>query len=76
MAYWEPDLGLLKRNMQGHNVKVLMHFFFRRRNIMDHMMAMMEKHQNNLEQLVDERTMALNEEKKRVETLLHRMLPE
>ncbi len=39
-------------------------------------MAMMEKYQNHLEQLVDERTEALNEEKKRVETLLHRMLPE
>lgn len=44
-------------------------------NIMDNMMAMMEKYAYNLEELVDERTMALVEEKKKTEALLHRMLP-
>ncbi|GFR12747.1 receptor-type guanylate cyclase Gyc76C [Trichonephila clavata] len=44
-------------------------------NIMDNMMAIMEKYAYNLEELVDERTVALVEEKKKTEALLHRMLP-
>lgn len=44
-------------------------------NIMDNMMSMMEKYAYNLEELVDERTVQLVEEKKKTEALLHRMLP-
>lgn len=44
-------------------------------NIFDNMMAMMEKYANNLEQLVDERTDQLQEEKKKTEALLLEMLP-
>ena len=38
-------------------------------------MTMMEKYQTNLEDLVAERTYQLEEEKKKTEGLLHRMLP-
>lgn len=42
---------------------------------MDQMMEMMEKYANNLEDIVNERTRLLCEEKKKTEDLLYRMLP-
>lgn len=46
------------------------------KNIMDQMMEMMEKYANNLEEIVEERTQLLCEEKMKTEDLLHRMLPQ
>ncbi|KAJ8301630.1 hypothetical protein KUTeg_020617 [Tegillarca granosa] len=45
-------------------------------NIMDNLMRRMEQYANNLEGLVEERTKAYVEEKKRAEDLLYRMLPQ
>ena len=39
------------------------------------MMAIMEKYATNLEDIVDDRTDQLREEKKKTEELLHQMLP-
>jgi hypothetical protein len=39
------------------------------------MINMLEKYANNLEDLVEERTVALNEEKDKTDLLLNRMLP-
>jgi hypothetical protein len=43
---------------------------------MDQMMDIMEKYANNLEDLVNQRTNEVYEEKRKTEDLLHRMLPE
>ena len=42
---------------------------------MDNMLDMMEKYANNLEDIVEQRTAELVEEKKKTDTLLFRMLP-
>lgn len=47
----------------------------RKSNIFDNMMALMEKYAFNLEELVQDRTVQLSEEKKKTENLLLRMLP-
>jgi len=50
--------------------------FCRKSNIFDNMLTIMEKYSKNLEEIVDERTDQLREEKRRTEELLHQMLPE
>ena len=42
---------------------------------MDNMLNMMDKYTNNLEEIVEERTEQLIEEKKKTDRLIYRMLP-
>lgn len=65
---FRPDIKTIRRRMKNMKVGA-------DRNIMDQMMNMMEKYASNLEELVNERTELLQEEKKKTEDLLHRMLP-
>ena len=48
---------------------------FRKMNIVDTMFKMLEKYSTDLEEIVKERTVALEEEKKKTEHLLTQMLP-
>ena len=45
-------------------------------NIVDAMFVMLEKYSNNLEELIHERTEELNEEKRKTDQLLYRMMPQ
>ena len=44
-------------------------------NILDNLLSRMEQYATNLESLVEDRTAAFLEEKKRAETLLYEVLP-
>ena len=44
-------------------------------DIMDQILSMMEKYATNLEEIVEERTQQLVEEKKKTDRLLSRLLP-
>lgn len=63
-----PDFGIIRARLK--KMKDGKH-----KNIMDQMMDMMEKYANNLEDIVNQRTHEVYEEKQKTEDLLHRMLP-
>ncbi|XP_074662616.1 atrial natriuretic peptide receptor 1-like [Tubulanus polymorphus] len=62
-------------NIDGIKRKLREIFKGRKMNIMDNMLSMMEKYANNLEELVEHRTVELVAEKKKTDSLLYRMLP-
>ena len=49
--------------------------FYRHLNIVDIMLKKLESYANNLEEIVEQRTRELVEEKKKTDVLLYRMLP-
>lgn len=59
----------------GENVRLSRFISFRKPNILDNMISIMEKYASNLEALVEERTDQLREEKKKTEDILLQMLP-
>ncbi|XP_070199106.1 atrial natriuretic peptide receptor 1-like [Littorina saxatilis] len=74
-ACWQEDPTLrptarkLLRHMKRLNP-------FRTSNIMDNMVKMMERYSSRLEELVAERTSQLEDEKRKTDALLYRMLPQ
>uniref|UniRef100_A0A8C2F0R5 Guanylate cyclase n=1 Tax=Cyprinus carpio TaxID=7962 RepID=A0A8C2F0R5_CYPCA len=63
-----PDFNqikvLLRKNNRGYGS-----------NILDNLLSRMEQYANNLEELVEERTQAYHEEKRKAEALLYQILP-
>jgi len=47
----------------------------RRKDLMDNLLEMMEKHTTNLESVIEERTHELSLEKVRIDRLLYNMMP-
>ena len=45
-------------------------------NIVDNMVAKLEKYADNLEEIIQQRTQQLVDEKKKTDMLLYRMLPQ
>ncbi|KAM7138460.1 atrial natriuretic peptide receptor 1 [Macrochelys suwanniensis] len=80
------ELGLLMQHCWAedvlerpdfHQIKVLLRKFNRENssNILDNLLSRMEQYANNLEELVEERTQAYLEEKRKAEALLYQILP-
>ena len=56
-------------------ISLLPPYHYRRANLVENMILMLEKYSKSLEEIVDDRTASLREEKHKVEALLERMLP-
>ena len=66
---------VFKLNLTTQRVNMCVYFYRISGNILDNLLARMEKYANNLEDLVRERTEACESERQRAETLLYRLLP-
>ncbi|XP_069134312.1 atrial natriuretic peptide receptor 1-like [Argopecten irradians] len=64
-----PTFGAIKSILKSLNSG-------KKAGILDNMIARLEKYANNLEELVEHRTVELQEEKHKTDRLLYRMLPE
>ncbi|XP_078740670.1 atrial natriuretic peptide receptor 1-like isoform X3 [Lampetra fluviatilis] len=80
------ELGLLMQRCWAEDpaerpdfsqIKMLIHKFNKENstNILDNLLSRMEQYANNLEELVEERTQAYLEEKRKAEALLYQILP-
>uniref|UniRef100_A0AAY4EF67 Guanylate cyclase n=1 Tax=Denticeps clupeoides TaxID=299321 RepID=A0AAY4EF67_9TELE len=72
---WSEDIN---ERPDFHQIKVLLHKNNRSSygsNILDNLLSRMEQYANNLEELVEERTQAYHEEKRKAEALLYQILP-
>ncbi|XP_077432022.1 atrial natriuretic peptide receptor 1 isoform X2 [Vanacampus margaritifer] len=63
-----PEFNHIRMLLRKHNKES-------RTNILDNLLSRMEQYANNLEELVEERTQAYHEEKRKAETLLYQILP-
>lgn len=63
-----PDFSQIKVLLRKQNKES-------RTNILDNLLSRMEQYANNLEELVEERTQAYHEEKRKAEALLYQILP-
>ncbi|KAM4600545.1 atrial natriuretic peptide receptor 1-like [Polymixia lowei] len=82
-----PELGQLMQRCwaeepterpEFHHIQLLLrkHNQESRKNILDNLLSRMEQYANNLEELVEERTQAYHEERRKAEALLYQILPQ
>uniref|UniRef100_A0A674D282 Guanylate cyclase n=1 Tax=Salmo trutta TaxID=8032 RepID=A0A674D282_SALTR len=71
---WNEDVN---ERPEFHHIKLLLRKHNRGygSNILDNLLSRMEQYANNLEELVEERTQAYHEEKRKAEALLYQILP-
>ena len=62
-------------NKENDNLFVIWLSPSRRKDLMDNLLEMMEKHTTNLETVVEERTHEISMEKQRIDRLLYNMMP-
>lgn len=73
---YDGDLNTWSRPTPSTVIIVLFVFRESRTNILDNLLSRMEQYANNLEELVEERTQAYHEEKRKAEALLYQILPQ
>lgn len=73
---YDGDLNTWSRPTPSTVIIILFVFRESRTNILDNLLSRMEQYANNLEELVEERTQAYHEEKRKAEALLYQILPQ